>query len=89
MFCFGYLGVSVIAGLVVLVLLMPVNGVIVNKTRSLQIQQMKLKDERVKLMNEVSNKEFVARNFFKLMDFSGAGSQWDESAEASCLGAFV
>lgn len=33
--------------------LIPINAVIVNKSRSLQVDQMKKKDERVKVMNEV------------------------------------
>lgn len=41
------------AGLAVMIILIPVNGVIANKVKTLQITQMKYKDERVKLMNEV------------------------------------
>lgn len=47
------LGPSVLAGLTVMIILIPVNGVIANKVKTLQIKQMKNKDERVKLMNEV------------------------------------
>jgi len=47
-------GVSVLSGLAVMIFMIPVNGVIANKVKSLQITQMKYKDERVKLMNEVS-----------------------------------
>lgn len=36
-----------------MVLMMPINGFVATKQRNLQIQQMKLKDERIKLMNEV------------------------------------
>lgn len=36
-------------------MLISVNGVIANKAKNLQIKQMKNKDERVKLMNEVLN----------------------------------
>lgn len=35
--------------------LIPVNGFIANKAKNLQIKQMKNKDERVKLMNEILN----------------------------------
>nr|AJG01605.1 ATP-binding cassette sub-family C member 1 [Dreissena polymorpha] len=49
------LGPSVLAGLGVLVLLIPVNAVIAAKTRKYQVEQMKLKDARIKLMNEVLN----------------------------------
>jgi ATP-binding cassette, subfamily C (CFTR/MRP), member 2 len=36
-----------------MVLLIPVNGVIASATRKLQIEQMKNKDKRVKMMNEI------------------------------------
>lgn len=49
----GQLGVSVLAGLAIMVLLIPVNAVVATKTRKYQMQQMKLKDARLKLMNEV------------------------------------
>uniref|UniRef100_V5I844 ABC-type glutathione-S-conjugate transporter n=1 Tax=Anoplophora glabripennis TaxID=217634 RepID=V5I844_ANOGL len=47
------LGPSVLAGLAVMIILIPVNGFIANKVKTLQIKQMKNKDERVKLMNEI------------------------------------
>lgn len=40
-------------GLAVMIILIPINGFIANKIKILQIRQMKNKDERVKLMNEV------------------------------------
>ncbi|WAR06335.1 MRP1-like protein [Mya arenaria] len=49
------LGPSVLAGLGILILLMPVNAVIATKMRKFQVQQMTLKDSRIKLMNEVLN----------------------------------
>lgn len=49
------LGVSVMAGLAVLILLIPINGVLAFKSRRYQVQQMKFKDERLKLMTEVLN----------------------------------
>lgn len=52
-FLWGILGPSVLAGLGVMIVLIPVNGVIANKVKTLQIRQMKNKDERVKLMNEI------------------------------------
>jgi ATP-binding cassette, subfamily C (CFTR/MRP), member 1 len=45
----------VLAGLAVMIILIPVNGFIANRVKTLQIRQMKCKDERVKLMNEVLN----------------------------------
>lgn len=54
-FLWRILGPSVLAGLGVMIILIPVNGYIANKIKVLQIKQMKNKDERVKLMNEVLN----------------------------------
>lgn len=48
-----FIGPSVLAGLAVMVVLVPLNGVVANKVKTLQISQMKNKDERVKLMNEI------------------------------------
>ena len=47
------LGASVLAGLLVMVLLIPINGFIAMKAKKLQVSQMKEKDNRVKMMNEV------------------------------------
>nr|XP_039268709.1 multidrug resistance-associated protein 1-like isoform X3 [Styela clava] len=54
-FLWNILGPSVLAGLAVMILLIPVNAVIANKARALQVKQMKYKDERIKLMNEILN----------------------------------
>lgn len=48
-----FLGPSVFAGLGVMILLIPINGVLANATKKLQIKQMKYKDKRVKMMNEI------------------------------------
>lgn len=50
-----YLGIAVLSGLVVMILMVPVTGVIAGKLRDLQVVQMKVKDERVKSMNEILN----------------------------------
>ncbi|CAH1406921.1 unnamed protein product [Nezara viridula] len=47
------LGPSVLSGLAVLVIMVPFNGYLVSKTRGFQVKQMKHKDERIKIMNEV------------------------------------
>ena len=47
------IGVSLFAGLAIMLVMMPLNGLVAAKQRTLQIQQMKLKDERIKMMNEV------------------------------------
>ena len=54
-FLWQELGPPVLAGLAVMVILIPLNGIIANKTKTLQIKQMKNKDERVKQMNEILN----------------------------------
>ncbi|CAL7934381.1 unnamed protein product [Xylocopa violacea] len=54
-FLWDILGPAVLAGLAVLLILIPVNVLITNRVKTLQIRQMKFKDERVKLMNEVLN----------------------------------
>ncbi|XP_067333226.1 multidrug resistance-associated protein 1 isoform X2 [Channa argus] len=54
-FLWKNLGPSVLAGVAVMVLLVPVNGVIAMKTKTYQVAQMKSKDNRIKLMNEMLN----------------------------------
>lgn len=49
------LGPSVLAGVAVMVLLVPVNAVLAMKTKKYQVSQMKNKDDRIKLMNEILN----------------------------------
>ncbi|CAL8118382.1 unnamed protein product [Orchesella dallaii] len=52
-FLWGILGPSSLAGLGVMILLLPANAFIAAKARKLQIMQMRKKDLRVKLMNEI------------------------------------
>ncbi len=47
------LGPSVLAGLLVMILMLPLNALLAGYQRKLQIKQMKQKDERVKTMNEI------------------------------------
>lgn len=49
------LSYGVIAGIVVMILITPLSGIIAAKLRDLQVIQMKIKDERVKSMNEILN----------------------------------
>uniref|UniRef100_A0A8C8VR12 Multidrug resistance-associated protein 1 n=1 Tax=Pelusios castaneus TaxID=367368 RepID=A0A8C8VR12_9SAUR len=49
------LGPSVLAGVAVMILLVPVNAVIAMKTKTYQVAHMKSKDNRIKLMNEILN----------------------------------
>ncbi|XP_006972048.1 ATP-binding cassette sub-family C member 3 [Peromyscus maniculatus bairdii] len=54
-FLWQILGPSVLAGVAVIVLLIPLNGTVSMKMRTYQVQQMKFKDSRIKLMNEILN----------------------------------
>ncbi|TWW64338.1 Multidrug resistance-associated protein 1 ATP-binding cassette sub-family C member 1 [Takifugu flavidus] len=54
-FLWQTLGPSVLAGVGVMVLMVPVNAVIAMKTKTYQVAQMKSKDSRIKLMNEMLN----------------------------------
>lgn len=47
------IGVSLFAGFAFMVVMMPLNGFVAAKQRKIQIAQMKLKDKRIKIMNEV------------------------------------
>ncbi|XP_041363039.1 multidrug resistance-associated protein 1-like isoform X2 [Gigantopelta aegis] len=49
------LGPPILAGVGVMVLLVPVSYAIANKTKYLQTEQMNFKDSRIKLMNEILN----------------------------------
>ncbi|XP_047459450.1 canalicular multispecific organic anion transporter 1 [Mugil cephalus] len=49
------LGPSVLAGLAVMVLMVPINGLLATKSRKIQIENMKFKDKRLKIMNEILN----------------------------------
>ncbi|NXD76744.1 MRP3 protein, partial [Halcyon senegalensis] len=52
-FLWEALGPSVLAGVAVMVLLIPFNSAIAIKTRAFQVEQMRYKDSRIKLMNEI------------------------------------
>uniref|UniRef100_UPI003AAA51D4 multidrug resistance-associated protein 1 n=1 Tax=Centroberyx gerrardi TaxID=166262 RepID=UPI003AAA51D4 len=54
-FLWQTLGPSVLAGVAVMILMVPINAVIAMKTKTYQVAQMKSKDNRIKLMNEVLN----------------------------------
>ncbi|XP_023182733.1 canalicular multispecific organic anion transporter 1-like isoform X1 [Xiphophorus maculatus] len=49
------LGPSTLAGLLVMVLMVPINGFLATKARNFQIENMKFKDKRMKIMNEMLN----------------------------------
>ncbi len=54
-FLWGILGPSSLAGLAVMILLIPLNAVIASRMRRLQLRQMLNKDRRTKLMDEILN----------------------------------
>ncbi|XP_061766165.1 canalicular multispecific organic anion transporter 1 [Nerophis ophidion] len=54
-FLWQELGPSVLAGLAVMVLMGPINGLLASKARNFQIDNMKFKDKRLKIMNEILN----------------------------------
>ena len=54
-FLWGILGPSSLAGLAVMVLMIPLNGMVASKMKKYQIAMMKEKDKRVKLMDEILN----------------------------------
>uniref|UniRef100_A0A4W6BLT6 ATP-binding cassette, sub-family C (CFTR/MRP), member 3 n=1 Tax=Lates calcarifer TaxID=8187 RepID=A0A4W6BLT6_LATCA len=69
-FLWQNLGPSVLAGVAVMIMLIPFNAVIAMKTRAYQVEQMQYKDERIKLMNEILNgikvlKLYAWENSFK------------------------
>ncbi|XP_063047595.1 canalicular multispecific organic anion transporter 1 isoform X2 [Engraulis encrasicolus] len=49
------MGPSVLAGLAVMIVMAPINLVLATKSRDLQAENMKLKDKRMKIMNEILN----------------------------------
>nr|UOF76393.1 multidrug resistance-associated protein [Bursaphelenchus xylophilus] len=52
-FLWKQIGVSVISGVMVMFLLLPINFLITMQTRKYQVRQMHVKDERTKMVNEV------------------------------------
>uniref|UniRef100_A0A3Q4HJW0 ABC-type glutathione-S-conjugate transporter n=1 Tax=Neolamprologus brichardi TaxID=32507 RepID=A0A3Q4HJW0_NEOBR len=69
-FLWQILGPSVLAGVAVMIMLIPFNAFIAMKTRAYQVEQMQHKDARIKLMNEILNgikvlKLYAWENSFK------------------------
>ncbi|XP_043408329.1 ATP-binding cassette sub-family C member 2 isoform X2 [Chelonia mydas] len=52
-FLWWELGPSVLAGIGVMVLLIPINALLATKARAIQMKNMKNKDQRMKIMNEI------------------------------------
>ena len=90
-FLWQTLGPSVLAGLLVMILLIPVNGAIAAKQRQWQMKQMKHKDSRVKTMNEILQgikvSSAISRKIFCYIIFSSYSKQiiklygWEPSFE--------
>ncbi|XP_058652419.1 ATP-binding cassette sub-family C member 2-like [Onychostoma macrolepis] len=49
------LGPSVLAGLLSMVLMVPINGWLATKSRGFQVENMKFKDKRMKIVNDILN----------------------------------
>eukprot|EP00055_Hartaetosiga_balthica_P014403 m.78854 g.78854 ORF g.78854 m.78854 type:complete len:1517 (-) comp8586_c0_seq3:145-4695(-) len=54
-FLWQLMGVSTLAGVAVMILMVPLNGYIASKSKNYQKRQMKHKDKRIKLINEILN----------------------------------
>ncbi|XP_076819735.1 multidrug resistance-associated protein 1-like [Clavelina lepadiformis] len=54
-FLWQTMGPSTLAGLGVMVLLIPINAFIASRAHNFQVEQMKHKDERIKVMNDILN----------------------------------
>ncbi|KAG8328069.1 Canalicular multispecific organic anion transporter 1 [Homalodisca vitripennis] len=52
-FLWQILGLAALAGLAIMLIIIPINALIGKKVKHLQMEQMTYKDERVKMMNEV------------------------------------
>uniref|UniRef100_A0A669AWH1 Multidrug resistance-associated protein 1 n=1 Tax=Oreochromis niloticus TaxID=8128 RepID=A0A669AWH1_ORENI len=78
-FLWQNLGPSVLAGVAVMVLMVPVNAVIAMKTKAYQVAQMKSKDNRIKLMNEMLNGIKVLKLYAWELAFKGKVSEIRES----------
>lgn len=74
-FLYLELGLSVFAGVAVMVLMIPLNAVVATYSKKMQTRQMKQKDERVKAMNEILNGIKVIKLY-----------AWEESFMAQILG---
>ena len=59
-----FAGPSILAGVGVLVLLVPVNSVIANKIKNFSASQIRLQDKRIKMLNEVISGIKVGWLFF-------------------------
>lgn len=54
-FLWNEMGPSILTGLALMIIIIPINGYIAHHTKNFQTKQMKAKDHRVKLINEILN----------------------------------
>ncbi|KAL2082928.1 hypothetical protein ACEWY4_020701 [Coilia grayii] len=73
-FLWQELGPSVLAGLGVMILMAPINVLLATKSRNFQAENMKLKDKRMKIMNEILNGMKILKLY-----------AWEPSFEAQIL----
>uniref|UniRef100_A0A8C5NA28 Multidrug resistance-associated protein 1 n=1 Tax=Gouania willdenowi TaxID=441366 RepID=A0A8C5NA28_GOUWI len=78
-FLWQNLGPSVLAGVAMMVLMVPINAVIAMKTKTYQVAQMKSKDSRIKIMNELFNGIKVLKLYAWELAFKDKVSQIRES----------
>ncbi|XP_015979731.2 canalicular multispecific organic anion transporter 1 isoform X1 [Rousettus aegyptiacus] len=52
-FLWRELGPSILAGVGLMIILIPLNGILTTKSRTIQVKNMKNKDKRLKIMNEI------------------------------------
>ena len=60
-FLFGYLGIASLAGLAVMVVLIPVNAVLSTRLRKYQFANMKTKDKRIRFVVRLHNQNVDLR----------------------------
>ena len=58
-FLWTYLGISALAGLIVMILLIPVNAILSRQMRKYQIDNMKNKDTRIKVISKILNMTII------------------------------
>ncbi|GAV02763.1 hypothetical protein RvY_13289 [Ramazzottius varieornatus] len=73
-FLWNVLGPAVLAALAILIVTMPINAFLANKSKKIQVAQMKQKDARIKLISEILNGMKVLKLY-----------AWEESFEKQIL----
>lgn len=49
------LGIAAVAGVIIMAIMVPLNSILNNKSKMVQIQKQKHQDSRIKILNEVLN----------------------------------